>query len=341
MPTGKGAKRMTLKIIIGLVIAIAIIVVGNIFVPVPRAAIEVAAEPIGLGPISNALFTSFILSIIIVGLAFFIGRKLKEKPSGVQNIVEVLIEALDGLVNNIAPKKWAPTFFPILATIFIYLLFANWFSLLTPLLGSFGIIHPTDHGGIPVEKVTFITGSPDDLHHEPAGEEGHGEADAAHGEEDEAHGEAAEEAHGMEVMVVPLFRAPSSDLNLTFALALTTMVLVQVFGLWERGIGYLGNFIRLDGFSKKGPMMGAIDFFVGLLEGVSEFAKIISFSFRLFGNIFAGEVILIVIPSLVSLLLLLVFFGLEIFVGIIQAFVFFILSLVFFSMATQHHGEEH
>jgi F-type H+-transporting ATPase subunit a len=80
---------------------------------------------------------------------------------------------------------------------------------------------------------------------------------------------------------------------------------------------------------------------VGLLEGVSEFAKIISFSFRLFGNVFAGEVILIVIPSLVSLLLLLVFFGLEIFVGVIQAFVFFILSLVFFSMATQHHGEEH
>jgi F-type H+-transporting ATPase subunit a len=323
---------MTLKIIIGLVIAVAIIVLGNIFVPVPRAAIEVAAEPIGLGPITNALLTSFILSGIIVGLAFFIGRSLKEKPSGLQNIVEVLIEALDGMVNNIAPKKWAPTFFPILATIFIYLLFANWFSLLTPLLGSFGIIHPTEHGGIPVENVTFITGGPDDLHHEEAGME-------------ESHGEAAEEAHGeeggLEVMVVPLFRAPSSDLNLTFALALITMILVQVFGFWERGLGYLGNFIRVDGFSKKGPMMGAIDFFVGLLEGVSEFAKIISFSFRLFGNVFAGEVILIVIPSLVSLLLLLVFFGLEIFVGVIQAFVFFILSLVFFTMATQHHGEEH
>ena len=85
--------------------------------------------------------------------------------------------------------------------------------------------------------------------------------------------------------------------------------------------------------------MGFIDFFVGILELVSEFAKILSFSFRLFGNIFAGEVILIVISALVSLLLVNVFLGLEIFVGFIQAFVFFILTLVFFSMATKHHGE--
>ena len=140
---------------------------------------------------------------------------------------------------------------------------------------------------------------------------------------------------------MPIFRAPSSDLNLTFALALTTMVLVQVFGIWERGIAYFGNFIRVNGFAQQGVMMGSINFFVGILEGVSELAKIISFSFRLFGNIFAGEVVLIVISSLVSLLLLLIFFGLEIFVGFIQAFVFFILSLVFFSIATQHHGEEH
>jgi F-type H+-transporting ATPase subunit a len=240
-----------------------------------------------------------------------------------QNIVEMLIEGLDGLINSIAPKKWAPTFFPILATIFIFLLFANWFSLLTPLLGSFGIVHPAEHGGIPVEQVTFISGSPDSLHHEETEQEGH-------------EGEGSQE-----VIIVPIFRAPSSDLNLTFALALTTMVLVQVFGIWERGIAYFGNFIRVKGFAKQGVMMGSINFFVGILEGVSEIAKIISFSFRLFGNIFAGEVVLIVISSLVSLLLLLIFFGLEIFVGFIQAFVFFILSLVFFSIATQHHGEEH
>jgi F-type H+-transporting ATPase subunit a len=313
------------KIIIASVAALVVIIVGNIWLPVPQAAIEVAAEPIGLGPITNALFTSFILSVIIVVLAFFVGRNLKEKPGGLQNIIEFLIESLNGLVTSIAPKKWAPTFFPILATIFIFLLVSNWFSLLTPLLGSFGFVHPTDHGGLPVEEVTFITGSPETLHEE------------THPDEGETH----EDEGGQKVMIVPIFRAPSSDLNLTFGLALLTMILVQVFGLWERGFAYLGNFFRFGSFAKKGFLMGLIDVFVGLLEGVSEIAKIISFSFRLFGNIFAGEVVLIVISSLVSLLLILIFFGLEIFVGFIQAFVFFILALVFFSIATQHHGEEH
>jgi F-type H+-transporting ATPase subunit a len=218
------------------------------------------------------------------------------------------------------------------ATIFIFLLVSNWFSLLTPLLGSFGFVHPTDHGGIPVEKVTFITGDPESLHKEEHSNEGEAHADEGQAHEDEG---------GEKVMIVPIFRAPSSDLNLTFALALVTMILVQVFGVWERGIAYFGNFIRFDSFAKKGILMGLIDVFVGLLEGVSEIAKIISFSFRLFGNIFAGEVVLIVISSLVSLFLVLIFFGLEIFVGFIQAFVFFILALVFFSIATQHHGEEH
>lgn len=320
------------KILLYLVIALVVIIVGNIVLPVPRAAIEVAAEPIGLGPtFTNALVTSIILSIIIVVVALIVGRSLKEQPGGLQNVIEFLIEALDGLVTSIAPKKWAATFFPIVATIFIWLLFANYFSLLTPLLGSFGVVHSTDHGGIPKDQVIFISGDPDHLtplhKAEEGGEEAHGEAEAEHGSE--------------EVLIVPLLRAPSSDLNLTFALAITTMVLVQVFGLMERGVGYIGHFIRLDGFAKKGIGMGLIDFFLGLVELISEVAKILSFSFRLFGNIFAGEVLMIVIISLVSLLVLVLIFGLEIFVGTIQAFVFFILALVFFSIATQHHGEEH
>jgi F-type H+-transporting ATPase subunit a len=325
------------KIIIGIVVSIVVIIIFQIILPVPMVAISVAAEPIGLGPtFTNALVTSFILSIIMLVFAFVVGRSLKERPGGVQNIVELIIEALDGLVNTIAPKKWAPTFFPIVATIFLFLLFANWLSLLTPLLGSFGIIHPAGtHGnGIPVNEVIFISGGPETLHQE----EGKPQAEAEPTEPD-IHAEG--EQSGLEVIIVPLFRAPSSDLNLTFALALITMILVQIFGFRERGLNYMTNFIRLDGFKTKGIVIGTIDFFVGVLELVSEFAKIISFSFRLFGNIFAGEVVLIVISALVTFGILLIFFGLEIFVGAIQAFVFFILSLVFFSIATQHHGEEH
>jgi len=320
-----------IKYIIYTVIALIVIIAGNIILPVPRAAIEVAAEPIGLGStMTNALLTSIILSIALIIFAFIVGRGLKEKPGGTQNIVEFLIEGLDGLVTSIAPRKWAPTFFPIVATIFIWLLFSNYISLFTPLLGSFGIVHTTHQGGLPPESVILVSGdrqSLTPLHH--GEEEGEGEAEA------ESEAEESEQ-----LIIVPLFRAPSSDLNLTFALAITTMVLVQVFGLWERGLGYVGHFIRLDGFGKKGFGLGLIDFFLGLIEMLSEVAKILSFSFRLFGNIFAGEVLLIVISSLVTLLVLLIIFGLEIFVGTIQAFVFFILALVFFSIATQH-GEEH
>ncbi len=321
---------MLKKVIIYTVVTLIAIIGLSYLIPVPRAAIEVAAEPIGLGPVlTNALLTSIILSIVIIVFSFFVSRNLKEKPGGAQNVVEFLIEGLDGMVNSIAPKKWASTFFPIVATIFIWLFVSNYFSLFTPLLGSFGLVYATEHGGMAPEDVTLLTG---DREHLPS-------LHGAH--EAEVEGDEAAHRGEEQLIIVPLFRAPTSDLNLTFALALTTMVLVQVFGLWERGSGYVGHFIRLDAFSKKGFGMGLIDFFMGLIEMISEIAKILSFSFRLFGNIFAGEVILIVISALVSIGVILVFFGLEMFVGLIQAFVFFILSLVFFSMATRHHEEEH
>ena len=316
-------------------------IVGNILLPVPRAAIEVAAEPIfHIGPfvVTNAFFTSVLISIAILIVAFVVGRTVKERPGGLQNVIEMLIEALDGLVNSTAPKKWASTFFPIVVTIFIWVLFANYTSLFTPLFGSFGIVHLTDHGGQPIESVTLISGDVESLKPLHGGEH---EGEEEHEELNKGGDEGGEEHAEPQAIIVPIFRAPSSDLNMTFALALTTMILVQVFGFRERGISYLGHFIRLDSFKKKGIGLGLIDFFLGLVELISEFAKILSFSFRLFGNIFAGEVLMIVIVSLVSLLVLVGIFGLEIFVGTIQAFVFFILALVFFSIATQHHGEEH
>lgn len=324
---------MTQKIIVGIVLFLLVVIAGNILLPVDRAAIEVAAEPIGLGPITNALFTSILLSIFLVVAAFFIGRNLKEKPSGVQNVVEFVIEILEGFIDSIAPKKWAATFFPILVTIFIYLLFANWLSLFTPLFGSFGFVYLSHGEGIPADRVTFVTGDPDHLAYLHHGEEGAEVIEEDIGEHD------VEQPGEKQVMIVPIFRAPSSDLNLTVGLAIVAVVLTQIFGFQQQGASYLANFIRIDAFKKKGIGMGLIDFVVGLIEGVSELFKLISFSFRLFGNIFAGEVVLIVISSLVSLLLILVFFGIEIFVGLIQAFVFFILSLVFFTIATSHHGE--
>lgn len=131
---------------------------------------------------------------------------------------------------------------------------------------------------------------------------------------------------------LPLLRSPASDLNFTLALALIVITFVNVLGAAAIGLkGRLSVF-----FNFKGP----IDFFIGILELISEFAKIISFSFRLFGNVFAGEVLLAIMAFLVPYLVPLPFMFLEIFVGFIQAFIFAMLTLVFVAMAVAGHGEE-
>jgi F-type H+-transporting ATPase subunit a len=134
---------------------------------------------------------------------------------------------------------------------------------------------------------------------------------------------------------VPLLRSPASDLNFTLALALIAMTFVNVAS--SRAIGLKHRLSAF--FNFRGP----IDFFVGILELVSEFAKIISLSFRLFGNVFAGEVLLAVIAFLVPYVIPLPFMFLEIFVGAIQAFIFAMLTTVFVAMALAGHGgeEEH
>lgn len=128
---------------------------------------------------------------------------------------------------------------------------------------------------------------------------------------------------------VPLFRSGSADLNLTIALALISMGSIQFFGLKTLGVHYLRRFINF-----KNPLL----FYVGILELISEGSKIISFAFRLFGNIFAGEVLLTVIAFLMPLFAPLPFLAMELFVGLIQALVFSLLTAVFLNVAT---ADEH
>jgi F-type H+-transporting ATPase subunit a len=131
---------------------------------------------------------------------------------------------------------------------------------------------------------------------------------------------------------VPLLRSPAADLNFTLALALIAVTFANALGIAAVGLkGRLKTF-----FNFKNP----IAFFVGILELISEFAKIISFSFRLFGNVFAGEVLLTIMAFLLPYLAPLPFMFLEIFVGFIQAFIFGMLTLVFISMATTLHSVE-
>lgn len=134
------------------------------------------------------------------------------------------------------------------------------------------------------------------------------------------------EMHEGKEVLVPLFRSGAADLNFTLALAIVSVVATQFFGVTLLGLAaHIKKYVNF-----RDPIMG----FVGFLEAFSEIAKLVSFSFRLFGNVFAGEVLLIVIGSLLAYIVPLPFYFLELFVGLIQAFVFALLSLVFFRVAT-------
>jgi len=150
----------------------------------------------------------------------------------------------------------------------------------------------------------------------------------------------AEEAKRVPWVVLPFVRVPSTDLNMTLTLALIAFVMIQFIGFKALGIGYLTKFFNFSTLFKS--PLGGIDVAVGLLELIGDFAKILSFSFRLLGNIFAGSILLFVMSFLVPILPW-PFFILEFFVGVIQALVFALLTAIFMNLATisHHHDDDH
>jgi len=239
--------------------------------------ISLQAETLGtlLGiPVTNSLILSVLTAFILVGGGLFVASSLKVIPNRVQGAVEVVLEGiLSFMAQTLGSYEQAKKFFPLIATIFLFILLNNWIGVL-PGTGSIGFF---------------------------------------------------EVEHGKEIFV-PLFRSANSDLNTTFALALVSMIAIQLYGIKKLGLwGHISKFLVFN----KGP----IHFFVGLLEAMSEGAKVLSFSFRLFGNMFAGEVLLIIIIGLVPLLVPLPFLLLEFFVGFIQALIFAMLTMIFLKMA--------
>jgi F-type H+-transporting ATPase subunit a len=230
-------------------------------------------------------------------------------PRGIGNVVEAILEILYNLTEGSA-GKWARAIFPWFATILIYVLFANLLKLI-PGFESIGVLHESHGaGGHHIEPLIgnwyLFT---------------------------------AEEG---EYILAPFFRGISVDLNFTVALALIAVVMIQVIGIRAQGAGYFSKFFNTRRMFKV-PFFGAMDFLVGLLELISELSKILSFAFRLFGNMFAGIVLVAIVAGLLgrfSILPAMVMLF-ELFVGVIQAFVFGMLTMVFMAQATQGHGEEH
>ncbi|MBN1450140.1 MAG: F0F1 ATP synthase subunit A [Anaerolineales bacterium] len=265
--------------------------------------------------------------IVVLLLAIGVSRSVKSGKmvlTGISGAVEALMEMLHGITEGTA-GKWTKLIFPWFATITLLVLSANWLGLI-PGVETIGLIHE-GHGEYAVRDL----GSIGDLKIQTIWEEST-EADAAHTEEaveGEGHAGAA---------VVPFFRPASTDLNFTFALAIVAVIAVQYAGFKSQGMAYLTKFWNVKHFFSK-PIFGFIDWGVGLLEIVSELSKILSFAFRLFGNLFAGAVLIFVMGSLVPVFAPAMFYMLEFFVGLIQAIVFGMLTMTFMAQATQGHGD--
>jgi F-type H+-transporting ATPase subunit a len=305
-----------------LVLMIVGFILGGIFVPIqPEIAVapeRLIKEPmienfLGLGPLYlvNTLPTLAVTIVLLVVVAYFTNRSLKRSaetdlvPRGIGNVMEAILEILYNLTEGSAGAKWAKAIFPWFATILIYVLFANLLKLI-PGFESIGVLHQVAQG-----------------HPAPNGILMPGEIENGY-------------------ILAPFFRGISVDLNFTAALALVAVVMIQVIGFRAQGFGYLGKFFNTRRMFKV-PFFGAMDFLVGLLELISELSKILSFAFRLFGNMFAGIVLVAIVAGLLGKISILpaMVMMFELFVGVIQAFVFGMLTMVFMAQATQGHGEEH
>ena len=291
-------------------IAILLIVIGRLFFPVSRPALELAAnysEPFyKLGPIyiTNTLVTSWLSIIVLIGFFYLATRKMKLVPKGLQNMAETIIEFMLNFVEGVAGKENGRRFFPIVATIFLYILLNAWLALL-PVFNFIGI---------------------------------------------------SQQQAGGTTTYIPFLRAANTDINVPLMLALVSFFSVEYWGITSLGLRYyLGKFFKfgqlLQGLGQliRGKiksavstiLYGAIDAFVGALELLSEFVRIISFTFRLFGNMMGGEVLLLTIPFLIPWVFSSLFYGLETFLGLIQAVIFGVLTLVFATIAISKPEAEH
>ena len=246
--------------------------------------------------ITNALLSSWLASILLVGVFALGARRAKLVPGRFQNFCEIVIEGLLRFVEGVVGQARGRLLFPVIATIFLFVVINAWIGLL-PIYPSLGFKN-----------------------------EG--------------------------IVEIHLLRPAGTDINMPLALALVSFVFVEFLGLRMLGIGYLGKFIRVRSlmrglsalfrFKLLDAFQGLLDFFfVGPLEAFSEFVRLISFTFRLFGNMTAGEILVLVSAFLVPFVATVGVYGLELLVGFIQGLIFAGLTLVFAAIAmTAHEHEE-
>jgi F-type H+-transporting ATPase subunit a len=263
---------------------------------------------IGSFQVTNTLLCTWLV-IVVLGLLVWrinaLDRRARRRedliPRGLQNFAEWAVESLQNLVEGVAGKEKARRFLPLVATLFVFILFSNLVDVL-PGVDSIGTINGPVAHPFNVLFIHFLAGN-----------------DTGY--------------------ITPWFRPPTTDLNLTFAMALIVVVVCQVVGFATLGSGpHLSKYFKFKELV-SGPT-GPIQFFVGLIEVVTELSRLLSFAFRLFGNIFAGSAVLAVFGFLTIGIGNVVFIPLELFVAFVQALVFALLTLVFLEMASTGHGHD-
>ncbi len=312
-PKRRGCLGCSFPILIGIVIVfLALFVIGFLAGPIGKSMIGDVGLPSWLSvprpephlpapeifnlfglPITNTILAGWFTVVVLVVISYVVTRRMKIVPGRLQAAFEFLLGWVYDLCQSIAGEENGRRFFPMIVTIFLFILFNAWLSLI-PGFGSITIGH-----------------------HE-------------------------------------LIRGANTDVNTPLAIALVSFVFVIFYGLKDARMSFVrqyinfGQFFRSIGqifkgkFNLMGIFSGAVDIFVGGLEFLSLLIRNVSFTFRLFGNMTAGEILLLIAAFLVPWVLALPFYGLEMLVGFVQALIFSGLTLVFVTMAvTPHEAESH
>lgn len=310
--------------------------------------ISLAAEVlfhVGPIPVTNSMLTMFIVMALVLIVFTSLARKAQAIPGRGQGFLELIVEFLLNLVEGTGGKRLGRRIFPLVSAIFIFILFSN-FSGLLPGVGTIGVVHEEEHADEEHADETHGESTPESEAAAAAvndagtgGTENEVAGDVAVEEETtEVAGTAAEEEEE-HASLTPIFRPPTADLNMTLALSILTFTVVQIAG------------VSAHGFAGRIKHMADPPFLFPI-EVISEFSRILSLSARLFGNVFAGEVLLGVMYAmgaaikiaLIPALFPVLFLFLEVMFGTIQALVFALLTLIYISLAAAHGdstGEEH
>jgi len=328
---------------------LALTLVGFLFVGGTAPYITVPPDhlwEVGGYTITNTLLATWLTMVVLILVGIFAGPRMSLVPSGFSGFIEMIITGFFSICASVAGEAHTRRFFPLVATIFFYVLVSNWMALLPGFktvglpIADYGptqamiqtidvpLIGGLDYVPFTPEQIAVSAGELPVLSEE--------QAHAAHLEEGEY---IVAEEGTYSGNIRGLLRPMNTDITAPLAIAIFSFIFVEFWGLQSLGLGYLKKFFAFGAIIKKGPL-GIIDIFVGLLELVSELSRMISFTFRLFGNIFAGSVLMLMMTFLTPFVLILPFYGLELFVGAIQAFVFAVLTLVFAMSAVSHHGDD-